>query len=154
MLVGLKSVTYNSGRVTEHSEVPLQPAATVPDATSTPSGRLLRAGHHQNFWRFHLGRLSKVRNDRLWGSPEIRIVVAKSVNVLGRVRTERSCQLIGDEMPVGFHLLHSPGHADQVVEDEQIGDQVVVLDEFSLLVSHILRDDAYHRQKKPIARNG
>src|ERR1039457_6323462 len=32
---------------------------------------------------------------------KISIVVATSINVLGQVRTERGCQLIGDEMPVG-----------------------------------------------------
>ena len=44
-------------------------------------------------------------------------------------------------MSVPVHLLYSLGHVHQVVKNEQIGNQVVGFNEFSLLIPHIFRDD-------------
>jgi hypothetical protein len=57
--------------------------------------------------------------------------------MFGRIGTDRRRQLVGYEMSVVVHCLHSPGHIRQIVKDEQIGNQVVVFDEFSLLITNV-----------------
>jgi len=77
------------------------------------------------------------------------MVVSEPVDVLVRVWAERRCHLVGYRIAVRFHLAHRARHTHQVVENQQIGNQMVVFDEFPLLVSHILCDDTVAAEGNP-----
>src|SRR3954470_2099266 len=68
---------------------------------------------------------------------EVELVAAEAVEVLGQVGACASQGFRGDRgaVPVGRNLVECARHADGGVEDEQVGDQVVVLDHLALLVA-------------------
>src|SRR3954468_9961803 len=93
-----------------------------------------RGGRALSPWLQSAGQLEGQRRGRL---AEVELVAAEAVEVLGQVGARASQGFGGDRgaVPVGRNLVECARHADGGVEDEQVGDQVVVLDHLALLVA-------------------
>jgi hypothetical protein len=70
--------------------------------------------------------------------------------VLGEVGTDGSDGVFRDGLSPLFQVLDKPGERTEVMEDQAVGDQVVVLDGFALLVPAVLRDDAFAAEEGPL----
>ena len=70
-------------------------------------------------------------------SAEVEFVAAEAVEGLIQIGAGAGKRLGGDRgaMPVGDEAVERACHADDRVEDEQVGDEVVALDRFALLVA-------------------
>src|SRR5215210_7945367 len=79
----------------------------------------------------------QVEGQRGRGRGEVEHVVAEPVDVLGLVGAEAGQRFGGDGVVAGVagDGVQRLGHADDGVEDEQVGDEVVVLDHLALFVA-------------------
>ncbi len=60
--------------------------------------------------------------------------------MVGAVRAEPGEQFRRQRHPLGFQFLQGLGHGVAVMEDQQVGDQVVVLDDLQLVFAHVVLD--------------
>jgi hypothetical protein len=77
-------------------------------------------------------------------------IVAKAVDVLGSIRAECAQSLHVDRMAFLEQLLQSLGHRYQRVERQQIRYQVIVFNELTLLIAHVLGDHALATEAHPL----
>ena len=76
-------------------------------------------------------------------------VGAISADVLGEVGADGGEGVFGDWLSAVFQALHEPGQRAQVMEDQAVGHEMVVLDEFPLLVPAVLGDDSFAAEEGP-----
>ena len=77
-------------------------------------------------------------------------IVAKAVDVLSSIRAECAQRLHVDRMAFLEQLLQSLGHRYQRVERQQIRYEVIVFNELTLLVAHVLSDHAIATKTHPL----
>ena len=81
---------------------------------------------------------------------QVQGVIAKSIDVLDPVGSQAAQNSRVNDKSLGLNLLEHPGHRLHVVQDDQVGDQLVVLDDLALLVPHVLGDDALAAEEQPL----
>jgi len=77
-------------------------------------------------------------------------IVAKAVDVLSSIRAECAQRLHVDRMAFLEQLLQSLGHRYQRVERQQIRYEVIVFNELTLLIAHVLGDHALAAETYPL----
>jgi hypothetical protein len=56
---------------------------------------------------------------------------------------------LGNRFALALECLHEAGQRTNVVEDQAVGDQVMVLDDLALLIPAVLGDDAFAAEERP-----
>ncbi len=78
-----------------------------------------------------------------WHLPlQILGVISKSIDVLDPVWSQAAQDSRINDKSIGLNLLEHAGHSFHVVQNDQVGHQLVVLDDLALLVAHVLCNDA------------
>jgi hypothetical protein len=75
---------------------------------------------------------------------------AEPVNMRGLVRTDSREHLVRDLLPVSLQAVNRLCHRNNVVERQNIGNQVVVLDELALFVPNVLGDHVVATERDPL----
>ena len=88
--------------------------------------------------------------NRLRVAAKIHRIIPKPIDVGGLIRTEHGEHFVADRVPISFQPANRAGHRDEIVKDEQVRDEMVVLHEFALFISHVFRDDAVAAERYPL----
>lgn len=81
---------------------------------------------------------------------EIHRVLAIPVDVRHEIRRGRGQHFPADRVPCLLQVRDRLGHLVDVVQDDHVGDQVVVLDDLALLVPHVFRDFSVVAKERPL----
>ncbi len=81
---------------------------------------------------------------------QIEHVVAKSVYVAGSVRRQAFQDVLVDGIALILHFLELARHPLDVVQNDHVGDQLVVLDDLALLVADIFGNNALPAEEQPL----
>ena len=82
--------------------------------------------------------------------PVVELVLSEAVNVRRLIRTDSRQHLVGDFLALRLQPVNRFCHRNHVVESQQVGNQVVVLNEFALLISHIFGDHVVAAKRDPL----
>ena len=83
-------------------------------------------------------------------SLQVQGVIAKSIDVFDPVGSQAFQDGCVNDKSLGLNLFEYAGHGFHVVQNDQVGHQLVVLDDFALLVAHVLGNDAFAAKKQPL----
>ncbi len=77
-------------------------------------------------------------------------IVAKAINVFGLVRTERGQGFRVRGVAFVQQLPQGPGYGYQRVKGKQVGYEVIVFDELTLLITHVFGNHALATEADPL----
>lgn len=72
------------------------------------------------------------------------------VDVLGLVRAHCSEEFVRDRQAIRLRPLHGSGQGGEVIKDQQVGDKMVVLNKFPLLIPDVLRNHVVAAERDPL----
>ncbi len=104
-------------------------------------------------WSFGLARRFDLQNSEsliqcLNLAPEIQNVVAETIDVLQPVWRQSGQDFLIDNSTFSLEFLQNPAHPNHVVQDDQIGYEMVVLDDLALFMAQVFGNHPFSAEKQ------
>src|SRR4051812_16649696 len=80
----------------------------------------------------------------------MQLVLAEPINVRGLIWTDSREHLVRDLLPMSLQAVNRLCDRDNVVERQNVGNQVVVLDELALFVPNVLGNHFVATERDPL----
>src|SRR3989442_1747243 len=90
--------------------------------------------------------------DRLGNALQLQRILPESIDMAGLIRTQESQRLSTDPLALCCQLMDHLGHGHYIVEDHQVGHQMIVLENLALLFAAVLGNNALTSKEDPFQK--